>query len=187
MSTAARRIVARSLRETRCRAPPMTVGSWHQQVHRLRHRRRRRRRRCHNPQTWISGRMGDFYVTLEARAGCEFTKVPRWPQAAAKCNAHLWTRLGSAVAPCFTYGLKTEPSLDGVTLMTNAKFEVIAKLIMCTRVLWRARITRHAHAASHVPSGTAGGHDTPTPVLVRPRGRAPISESSVREHTPHSR
>ena len=28
---------------------------------------------------------------------------------------------------------KTEPSLDGATLMTHAKFEVIAKLRMCTR------------------------------------------------------
>ena len=28
---------------------------------------------------------------------------------------------------------KTEPSLGGITLMTHAKFEVIAKLIMCTR------------------------------------------------------
>ena len=37
-------------------------------------------------------------------------------------------------------------------------------------LLWRARMTRHAHAASHVPSDTAGEHDTPTPVLVRPRG-----------------
>ena len=55
-------------------------------------------------------------------------------------------------------------------------------------LLWRARVTRHAHAASHVPSeDTAGGeHDTPTPVLVRPRGRAPTSESGVREHTSHS-
>ena len=54
-------------------------------------------------------------------------------------------------------------------------------------LLWRARMTRHAHAASHVPSDTAGEHDTPTPVLVRPRGRAPTSESGVREHTPRSR
>ena len=46
---------------------------------------------------------------------------------------------------------------------------------------------RHAHAASHVPSGTAGEHDTPTPVLMRPRGRVPTSESCVREHTPHFR
>ena len=48
---------------------------------------------------------------------------------------------------------------------------------------------RHAHAASHVPSDTtgAGEDDTPTPVLVRPRGRAPTSESGVRKHTPHSR
>ena len=53
-------------------------------------------------------------------------------------------------------------------------------------LLWRARVTRHAHAASHAPSGTAGEHDTPTPVLVRPRGRAPTSESDVREHTSHS-
>ena len=34
-------------------------------------------------------------------------------------------------------------------------------------LLWRARMTRHPHAASHVPSDTAGEHDTPTPVLVR--------------------
>ena len=54
-------------------------------------------------------------------------------------------------------------------------------------LLWRARMTRHPHAASHVPSDTAGEHDNPTPVLVRPRGRAPTSESGVREHTPHSR
>ena len=54
-------------------------------------------------------------------------------------------------------------------------------------LLWRARMTRHAHAASHVPSDTPGEHDTPTPVLVRPRGRAPTSESGVREHKPHSR
>ena len=56
-------------------------------------------------------------------------------------------------------------------------------------LLWRARMARHVHAASHVPSDTAGEHDTPTPtpVLVRPRGRAPTSESGVREHTPHFR
>ena len=55
-------------------------------------------------------------------------------------------------------------------------------------LLWRAHVIRHAHAASHVaPSDTAGEHDTPTPVLVRPRGRAPTSESGVREHTPHFR
>ena len=35
--------------------------------------------------------------------------------------------------------------------------------------------------------GTAGEHDTPTSVLVRPRGRVPTSESGVREHTPHFR
>jgi hypothetical protein len=28
-------------------------------------------------------------------------------------------------------------------------------------LLWRARMTRHAHAASHVPSDTAGEHATP--------------------------
>ena len=54
-------------------------------------------------------------------------------------------------------------------------------------LLWRTRVIRHAHAASHVPSDTAGEHDTSTPVLVRPRGRAPTSESGVREHTPHFR
>ena len=43
-------------------------------------------------------------------------------------------------------------------------------------LLWRARMTRHPHAALHVPSDTAGEHDTPTPVLVRPRGRAPTGE-----------
>ena len=37
-----------------------------------------------------------------------------------------------------TYGLKTEPCLGGVTLMTYATFEAIAKLIMCTRVSWRS-------------------------------------------------
>ena len=43
---------------------------------------------------------------------------------------------------------------------------------------------RHAHAASPVPSDTTGEHATSTPVLVRPRGRAPPSESDVRELTP---
>ena len=33
-------------------------------------------------------------------------------------------------------------------------------------LLWRARVIRHAHAASHVPSDTAGEHATPTLVLV---------------------
>ena len=97
-------------------------------------------------KTWISGRMGDFYVTSEARAGCElaylrFLDGPA--QAAAKCNAHLWARLGSAVAPCFTYGLKTEPGLGGATLMTHAKFEVIAKLIMRTLCIFLVRNGRH--------------------------------------------
>ena len=41
-------------------------------------------------------------------------------------------------------------------------------------LLWRTRMIRHKHAASHVPSDTAGEHDTSTPVLVRPRGRAPL-------------
>ena len=55
-------------------------------------------------------------------------------------------------------------------------------------LLWRARMIRHVNAASHVPSDMAGEHDTPTtPVFVRPRGRAPTSESGVREHTPRSR
>ena len=54
-------------------------------------------------------------------------------------------------------------------------------------LLWRTRVIRHAHAVSHVPSDTAGEYATSTPVLVRPRGRAPISESGVREHTPHFR
>ena len=53
-------------------------------------------------------------------------------------------------------------------------------------LLWRTRVIRHAHAASHVPSDTAGEHDTSTPVLVRPRGRAPTSESGVREHAPEN-
>ena len=52
-------------------------------------------------------------------------------------------------------------------------------------LLWRTRGIRHAHATLHVPSDTAGEHATSTPVLVRPRGRAPTSESGVREHTPH--
>ena len=43
---------------------------------------------------------------------------------------------------------------------------------------------RYAHAASHVPSDTAGDHDTPSPVLVRPRGRVFTSESGVRKHKP---
>ena len=47
-----------------------------------------------------------------------------------------------------------------------------------------AKRRRNAHAASHVPSDTAREHDTSTPVLVRPRGRAPTSKSGVREHTP---
>ena len=51
-----------------------------------------------------------------------------------------------------------------------------------------ARDTARACRPSHVPSDTAGEHDTSTPVLVRPRGRAPTSESGVREHnTPHFR
>ena len=54
-------------------------------------------------------------------------------------------------------------------------------------LLWRARMIRHANAASHMPSDMAGEHDTPTPVFVRPRGRAPTSESGVREHTLRSR
>ena len=54
-------------------------------------------------------------------------------------------------------------------------------------LLWRTRMIWHAHAASHVPSDMAGEHDTSTPVLVQPRGRAPTSESGVREHTPHFR
>ena len=48
-------------------------------------------------------------------------------------------------------------------------------------LLWRTRVIRQAHAASHVPSDTEGEHATSTPVLVRPRGRAPASESGVRE------
>ena len=55
-------------------------------------------------------------------------------------------------------------------------------------LLWRTRVViRHAPAASHVPSNTAREHDTSTPDLVRPRGRAPTSESGVREYTPHFR
>ena len=54
-------------------------------------------------------------------------------------------------------------------------------------LLWRTRVIRHPHAASHVPSNTAGEHATSAMVLVRPRGRAPTSESDVREHTPHFR
>ena len=50
-------------------------------------------------------------------------------------------------------------------------------------LLWRTRMIRLAHAASHVPSDTAGEHGTSTAVLVRPRDRAPTSESGVREHT----
>ena len=53
--------------------------------------------------------------------------------------------------------------------------------------LWRTRVIRHAHAASHVPSDTTGEHHTSTPVIVPPRGRAPASESCVREHTPYFR
>ena len=54
-------------------------------------------------------------------------------------------------------------------------------------LLWHTRVIRHAHAASHVPSDTAGEHATSTPVLVRPRGRASTSESGIREYTPHFR
>ena len=46
---------------------------------------------------------------------------------------------------------------------------------------------RAAMARAHEPSDTAGEHGTPTPVLVRPHGRAPTSKSGVREHTPYSR
>ena len=52
-----------------------------------------------------SGRMGDFYVTSEVGGSCGLRALllrcldgPK-PQAAAKCNAHLWARLGSAIAP----------------------------------------------------------------------------------------
>ena len=46
-----------------------------------------------------------------------------------------------------TYGLKTEPCLGGVALMTHAKFEVIAKLIMCARgELHRMRDSYHREA-----------------------------------------
>ena len=67
------------------------------------------------------------------------------------------------------------------------RFSSVPETTSLFALLWRARVIRHAHAASHVPSGTAGEHDTPTPVLMRPRGRVPTSESGVREHTPHFR
>ena len=59
----------------------------------------------------------------------------------------------------------------------------VPEMTLLFALLWRSRIVRHAHAASRGPSDTAEEHDTPTPVVMRPRGRALPSESGVREHT----
>ena len=48
-------------------------------------------------------------------------------------------------------------------------------------LLWRTRVIRHAHAASHVPSDTAGEHATSTPVLVRP-ARPPVKVAFANIH-----
>ena len=60
-------------------------------------------------------------------------------------------------------------------------------------LLWPTRVIRDAHAASHVPSDTAGEeHDTPTPVLVRPCDLAvvtrppPVKVARLRTHTSFS-
>ena len=80
-------------------------------------------------------------------------------------------------------GENTETPVFGRLDLVFPKF---ALLLFALLWLWRARMIRHANAASHVPSDMAGEHDTPTPVFVRPRGRAPTSESGVREHTVHT-
>ena len=69
----------------------------------------------------------------------------------------------------------------------DGKREPVPETTSLFALLWRTRVIRLAHAASHVPSDTAGEHGTSTPVFVRPRGRAPTSESGVREHTLHFR
>ena len=86
-----------------------------------------------------------------------------------------------SLLPCFAWAVSVADSHQAACGAVQETTSLFALL------LWRARMTRHLHAASHVPSDTAGEHGTSTPVLVRPRGHAPTSESGVREHTPHSR
>ena len=72
------------------------------------------------------------------RAASSPTEVPRWPQAAAPRSAHLQgsesSRERCLIIHLFTSGGLYLSSLGGATLMTHVKFEVIAKLIWCTRV-----------------------------------------------------
>jgi len=52
---------------------------------------------------WRAGKVAGWATATSprklVRAASSPTKVPRWPQAAAKCNAHLWAHFGPAVAP----------------------------------------------------------------------------------------
>ena len=87
--------------------------------------------------------MGGFYVTSEARAGCARELAYCDASMAPSSSEVQRTVMGPPWASSSTvlHGLKTEPSLNGATLMTHAKFEVIAaKLIMRTREVERMAV-----------------------------------------------
>ena len=62
----------------------------------------------HTRITWKSGRMGDFYVTSEARAGCEQALVGASmdPSSSEVQRTLMGPPWGGSSSAAFTYGLK---------------------------------------------------------------------------------
>ena len=103
-----------------------------------------------------------------------------------------WARFGDSAAPSDGWARRSEDSAECAAPPDTPSYPRLCQVAGCGRVsrhpvpettllfalLWRSIIVRHAHAASHGPSDTAGEHDTPTPpVVMRPHGRALPSES----------